>query len=81
MLSSTLTLSLVTAYSIAILKSKKIGLMIFGILVVLYQFIFAIIQLEGYALLIGSVGMFIVLSIVMYFSRKIDWYDIKTGID
>jgi inner membrane protein len=81
LLSSTLTLSLVTAYSIAILKSKKIGLMIFGILVVLYQFIFAIIQLEGYALLIGSVGMFIVLSIVMYFSRKIDWYDIKTGID
>ena len=78
-LSSILTLTLVTAYATAILKSKKVGMMIFGILLILYLFIFTIIQLEDYALLIGSIGIFIILSIVMYFSRKIDWYQIKLG--
>ncbi len=68
-----------TAYATAILKSKKVGMMIFGILLILYLFIFTIIQLEDYALLIGSIGIFIILSIVMYFSRKIDWYQIKLG--
>ncbi|NND94315.1 MAG: hypothetical protein HKN45_05575, partial [Flavobacteriales bacterium] len=27
-----------------------------------------------YALLIGSIGLFIVLAIVMYLSRRVDWY-------
>jgi inner membrane protein len=37
--------------------------------------------MEDYALLIGSIGIFLILGIVMYFSRKIDWYDIKIGKD
>jgi inner membrane protein len=40
---------------------------------VLYAFIFVIIQLEDYALLVGSIGLFSILATVMYFSRKIDW--------
>ena len=39
----------------------------------LYSFIYVIIQLENYALLVGSIGLFIILGLVMYFSRKIDW--------
>ncbi|MDQ6999156.1 MAG: cell envelope integrity protein CreD [Mariprofundus sp.] len=73
------TISLVSLYTIAILKSKQIGFLIFGILFIMYSFIFTIIQLEDYALLIGSLGMFIILCIVMYYSRKIDWYNIKLG--
>ncbi|NQU33113.1 MAG: cell envelope integrity protein CreD [Bacteroidetes bacterium] len=79
LLAALLTLILVTGYTTAILKSKKIGGLIFGILVVLYTFIFTIIQLEDYALLIGSIGLFIILGIVMYLSRKIDWYELKIG--
>lgn len=78
-LSSILTLGLITAYTATILKSTKIGALIFGILLILYTFIFSIIQLEDYALLIGSIGVFIILGLVMYFSRKIDWYSIKLG--
>jgi len=40
---------------------------------VLYTFIYVIIQLEDYALLVGSIGLFMILAAVMYFSRKIDW--------
>ena len=52
-------------------------MLITGILAVLYTFIFVIIQLQDYALLIGSIGLFIILGLVMYFSRKIDWYNIN----
>jgi inner membrane protein len=80
-IASILTISLVSLYTIAILKSKQIGLLIFGILLIMYSFIFTIIQLEDYALLIGSLGMFTILCIVMYYSRKIDWYNIKLGTE
>lgn len=78
-LASILTLLLISLYTTAILKSKQFGLLIFGILFIMYTFIFTIIQLEDYALLIGSLGMFIILGFVMYLSRKIDWYNIKLG--
>lgn len=64
-------------YVRAILKSNKLTLLISGILTVLYAFIFVIIQLQDYALLIGSIGIFIILGLVMYFSRKIDWYNLN----
>lgn len=60
-------------YSISVLKEKKFPLFISASLTVLYSFIFVIIQLENYALLVGSIGLFLILGAVMYFSRKIDW--------
>lgn len=71
------TLLLISGYVKAIIKSNKIMGLISGILFILYSFIFIIIQLQDYALLIGSIGIFIILVIVMYLSRKIDWYNIK----
>lgn len=71
------TLLLIAGYVKAILKSNQLTLLISGILLVLYTFIFVIIQLQDYALLIGSIGIFIILGLVMYFSRKIDWYNIR----
>ncbi|MDV7140883.1 cell envelope integrity protein CreD [Maribacter sp. TH_r10] len=64
---------LITAYSKTILKNKKFPLLVFGSLTALYAFIFVIIQLENYALLVGSIGLFIILAIVMFTSKKIDW--------
>jgi inner membrane protein len=49
-IASILTISLVSLYTFSILKSKQIGLLIFGILLIMYSFIFTIIQLEDYAL-------------------------------
>ena len=33
--------------------------------------------MQEFSLLIGSIGIFIILALVMFFSRKIDWYNIK----
>lgn len=73
------TLLLIAGYVKAILRSNALTGLISGILTVLYTFIFVIIQLEDYALLIGSIGIFMILGLVMYFSRKIDWYNLKLG--
>jgi len=71
------TLFLIAGYVRAILKSNHLTALIAGILTVLYTFIFVIIQLQDYALLIGSIGVFCILGLVMYFSRKIDWYNLN----
>lgn len=65
---------MITLYSKSILKYWKFPLFIGISLTALYGFIFVIIQLESYALLVGSVGLFLILGIVMYVSRKIEWY-------
>jgi inner membrane protein len=65
--------SLITIYSKSILKTTKFSVFIGVSLTALYIFIFVIIQLENYALLVGSVGLFIILAAVMFASRKIDW--------
>ena len=64
---------LITLYSKSILKTFKFPLFIGISLTALYTFIFVIIQLENYALIVGSIGLFTILAAVMYASRKIDW--------
>ncbi|WP_042241842.1 cell envelope integrity protein CreD [Jejuia pallidilutea] len=64
---------LITFYSKSILKTIKFPLFIGASLSALYAFIYVIIQLENYALLVGSIGLFLILAIVMFVSRKIDW--------
>lgn len=72
-------ISLITLYSQSIFHHKRLTGLICLILTLLYLFIYSIIQMEDYALLMGSIGLFLVLAVVMYLSRKIDWYAVKTG--
>ncbi len=66
-------IALISLYSKSILKGLKFPFFIALSLTALYAFIFIIIQLENYALLVGSIGLFTILASVMYASRKIDW--------
>jgi Inner membrane protein involved in colicin E2 resistance len=75
LLSATLTIILVGGYMFGITKRKKPSLIMSGLLGVLYLYIFVLIQLETFALLTGSLGLFIILAMVMYFSKKIDWFN------
>lgn len=72
-IAGTSVIALISFYSVSILKNKKFPGFIAASLTVLYTFIYVIIQMEEYALLVGSIGLFAILSAVMYFSRKIDW--------
>lgn len=73
LIAGTSVITLITLYSKSILKTWKFPLFICISLTALYAFIYVIIQLENYALLVGSIGLFIILATVMFVSRKIDW--------
>ncbi len=74
LISSIATIGLITLYSKSVLDNVKIAQIQALILAFLYLFVYIILQLEDYALLIGSILLFLILSTVMYLSRKIDWY-------
>lgn len=68
------TILLITLYTKSVFGSNKTAGIFGGFLTLLYVFIFILIQLQDGALLAGSVGLFLILASIMYFSRKIDWY-------
>ena len=41
----------------------------------LYGFMYLLLRLEDYALLAGSLGLFLMLVLVMYLTRRIDWFN------
>jgi inner membrane protein len=75
-LSAAAITTIITGYSRGILKSNYFALTVFGILIVLYAYLYIVLQLEDYALLMGGIGLFMVLTTVMYITRKIDWYSL-----
>ena len=72
-------IGLITGYAKAILKNRMVTVMVCGILTILYAYLYILLQLEDYALLMGSVGLFLVLAVIMYLTRNIDWYAIQQG--
>ncbi len=43
----------------------------------LYSFLYVLLQLEDYALLTGSIGLFLILAFLMFVTRRINWYDLR----
>ncbi len=70
------TITLIGLYVRTIFKKNTIALGFTVALGALYAYIFFLIQLQDYALLFGSIGLFIVVALAMYSSRKVDWYAI-----
>src|SRR5262245_47805832 len=47
-----------------------------AMLIVLYTFLFVLLHVQDYALLVGSLGLFLILALLMYATRKVDWYQV-----
>lgn len=77
LIASAMTAGLLGVYLGAIMRDRKVGLVIGGLLAALYAFIYILLQIESYALLVGSVGLFALLAVAMAASRRIDWYNGK----
>ena len=73
-ISSAATVGLITLFASAIFRSARYTTILAAILTGLYVLLFVILQLEDTALLVGSIGLFLILAVIMYFSSKIDWY-------
>lgn len=74
LIASLATTALIALYARAVLKNGRMALWIGGLLVILYAFLYMLLQLEDYALLAGSIALFAALAVLMYFTRRIDWY-------
>ena len=65
---------LITGYSHSIFKDLRLTALMGCVLTALYVLLFSILQMEDYSLLLGSLGIFLVLALVMFLSRKFKWY-------
>ncbi len=74
LIASTGTILLIGLYAKAHFKSWRSSGIFTGVLTLLYGFIFVLIRLEDTALLVGSIGLFIILALTMYGSKKVNWY-------
>jgi inner membrane protein len=73
-IAATAVVSLISLYVWGLFHSVKTALGFTAALSGLYTYIYILIQLEDYALLCGSIGLFVIVAILMYASRKVDWY-------
>lgn len=65
--------ALLTAYSAAVLGSRRRAGFIAALLAALYGVLYVLLSLEAYALLIGSLLLFAALAAIMYLTRNLDW--------
>ena len=69
---------MVTLYASAVLHSWRRGLLLAPALAAAYGFLYSTLLSEDYALLIGSIGFFVILGLVMVLTRRVDWYRVGT---
>jgi len=65
---------MLTLYSRALLPSWNKSWYMGVVIAVSYVLLYAVLTAESYALLVGSVWAFIVVALVMFLTRKLDWY-------
>ena len=70
-------IGLVVFYAASVFRMPRATRLLAMVLVLVYGFVLTIIHQEDYALLMGSIGLFVVLAVVMALSRRIDWYNVR----
>lgn len=74
LIASVMTIGLVGTYMLGVIRSRRIAISLSILLAIIYAFIYVLLCLETFALLTGSIGLFIALAAIMYASLKIkDW--------
>ncbi len=71
---SSATALLIGLYVWAVLSTLKRTMIVVAALVVIYGLLWTILNLEDFALMVGSIIVFAALAISMYATRKVDWY-------
>jgi len=63
---------LISVFTGALFREKKTALIVSGMLVVLYSFIFVLLTLNDYAYLAGNIGLFLLLAVIMKLASNLD---------
>ena len=73
LIASIMTIGLITVFLAGVLKERKTAVVIGLILACLYAFIYVLLSLETMSLLVGAIGLFVILAVIMFASLKINW--------
>ncbi len=73
-ISAAASVVLISGYSASILLRRSRAALMAAALTALYAFLYLTLKAESFALLAGSIGLWIVLAAVMYLTRGINWY-------
>ena len=76
-ISAVAVIGLVALYAHSVFQVKRASQLLGLIMLLVFGFMFALIHQQDYALLFGSIGLFITLALVMWVSRRIDWNGTK----
>jgi inner membrane protein len=68
------TVGLVTTYMIPVLKTGRRSVVATGLLGASFGVLYVVLQAEDFALLAGSLVVFVALAITMQLTRRLDWY-------
>ena len=72
--------TLLANYMKAALHSRSRLWAFVAILSMLYGALFVILQLEDFALMAGTIFLFILLALAMWLTRHVDWYQVQQGL-
>jgi inner membrane protein len=76
-LASVLVIAQISLYSLNVIKTLRQTAIVTLVLAALYFYLYIVLQLEDYALLVSSIGLFLTLALVMFAVRNVDWYSEK----
>lgn len=79
LVASAMIILLVSGYCVSVLASFVRALIVAFVLTLLYAYLHVVLVNQDYALLLGSLGLFVTLAIVMFATRKINWEGDSTG--
>lgn len=67
---------LLTWYAAMIFRHRYRGIIAGFSVMLLYLYLYILLINQDYSLLIGSIGVFVILFLVMFITRKVDWYQL-----
>jgi inner membrane protein len=76
LIAGSLVIGLITLYTKSIYKNRNIVLSISAMLISFYGFVYVLLQLQDYSLLLGNIALFLILAAIMFFTRKVNWFDV-----
>lgn len=79
LISGVLVITLIGLYTKSIYRNRNIVASISAMLISFYGFVYVLLQLQDYSLLLGNVALFLILATIMFFTRKINWFDVLKG--
>ena len=76
LIAGSLVIGLITHYTKSIYKNRNIVLSISAMLISFYGFVYVLLQLQDYSLLFGNIALFLILAAIMFFTRKVNWFEV-----